>query len=157
MEKIEASGNNESFIQASADKNSLIMRKDQNFIEALGQAIQGLSYLSETDAVIQSFVGKTADSVNKETLLNQINQRVDAQIIEESFEDFFIKLTTTQGWFGEEERKMTEKFVKLQELLQQNLKDLKVFKIGKSEIDIYVVGLDSENVLTGIQTTAVET
>ncbi len=42
-------------------------------------------------------------------------------------------------------------------LLEANLRDLRVFKIGEIQIDIYVVGLDVENNLTGIQTKAVET
>ena len=37
------------------------------------------------------------------------------------------------------------------------MKDLKVFKVGQIELDIYVVGLDSQGVLTGITTKAVET
>jgi len=42
-------------------------------------------------------------------------------------------------------------------LLEKKLKELKVFKIGKIQLDIYVVGLDAESNLTGIQTKAVET
>ncbi len=40
---------------------------------------------------------------------------------------------------------------------EKNLRDLKVFKIGKIQIDVYVVGLDAEDNLLGIETKAVET
>ncbi len=40
----------------------------------------------------------------------------------------------------------------LREVLQDNLRELKVFKVGKVELDIYVVGLDENDVLLGIQT-----
>ncbi len=44
-----------------------------------------------------------------------------------------------------------------EELLENNLKGLKVFKIGKIQLDVYVVGIDAEGKLTGIKTNAVET
>ncbi len=40
---------------------------------------------------------------------------------------------------------------------EKNLRNLKVFKVGKIQLDIYVVGLDAENRLLGIKTKAVET
>jgi hypothetical protein len=41
--------------------------------------------------------------------------------------------------------------------LKENLRDLKVYRIGRIEIDIYVIGIDSQNNLMGIKTKAVET
>jgi hypothetical protein len=42
-------------------------------------------------------------------------------------------------------------------LLEENLADLTVFRIGSIRIDIYVVGLDADGNLAGIKTKAVET
>jgi hypothetical protein len=42
-------------------------------------------------------------------------------------------------------------------LLEGNLRDLRVFKVGRIELDIYVVGINSEGILMGIKTKAVET
>ena len=62
-----------------------------------------------------------------------------------------------QDWYGAEEKHNAERFARLQNLLEENLRDLKVFKIGRIEIDVYVVGLDQNNELIGIKTKAVET
>jgi Nuclease A inhibitor-like protein len=124
--------------------------------ELIAETVAGLKYISETDAEIIPFSHSRADSVNVETLLQQIG-KTDVKIEERSFDDFFAPLIKIQKWFSEDERKQTEKFVRLKELLQENLIEKKVFRVGKIEIDIYVVGLDKENILRGIQTKAVET
>ncbi|HEX8370238.1 MAG TPA: nuclease A inhibitor family protein [Pyrinomonadaceae bacterium] len=118
---------------------------------------EGLYYISETDAEIFPFAGAKADAVTKENLLSQTGNKPEATVEERDFTDFFTRLTKIQDWFGEEEKRTAAKFVRLKELLERNLKDLKVYKVGRIEIDIYVVGLDSESRLTGIKTKAVET
>jgi hypothetical protein len=125
--------------------------------QQLMETVRGLFYLSETDAEVYPFKGQATDSVTKENLLLQIGKTNDIKIEEKDFTEFFQPLIVIEDWYGEEERKMTEKFVRLKDLLQQNLRNLKVFRLGKKEIDIFVVGLDQENILRGIQTKAVET
>lgn len=127
------------------------------FAERVKKIVKGLYYISETDAKILPFFGEKTDSVSKENLLSQICKAVNSKVEERNFEDFFSHLIEVQEWFGEEEKESVQKFSQLKELLQENLKDLKVFRIGEIELDIYVVGLDSENLLTGIKTKSVET
>jgi hypothetical protein len=119
--------------------------------------VSGLYYISETDSEIFPFVGGKAGGVTKEIVLKQTKSEPDSEIEERNFEEFFSRLTKIEDWFGEEEIEAARKFAALKELLQKKLRDLKVFKIGQIELDIYAVGLDSENVLMGIKTKAVET
>lgn len=119
--------------------------------------VKDLYYISETDAEIEPFVGKNAESANKESLLSQTGAAADSKVEELNFDDFFLRLTEIQDWFGDEEKKSAAKFSQLKELLQKELKDLKIFKVGQIELDIYAVGLDSNSVLTGIKTKSVET
>lgn len=146
---------------AVREKEPLETLKGENlnagFIENLKSATEGLWYMSETDAEIKVFIGKKSDSVSKENLLEQIEISTETSIEENTFEDFFKNLTEIQDWFGDEEKATAVKFSELETLLEENLKDLKVFKVGQIEIDIYVVGLDSQNRLMGITTKAVET
>ena len=128
-----------------------------NLAEQIKEASDGLSYSSEIDAGISVFIGKQAASVNKETLLVQIKGAADLPIKEIDFAGFFVRLTEIQDWFGDEETKTANKFVRLKEILERNLRDLKVFKVGKTQLDVYVVGLEAENVLMGVKTEAVET
>lgn len=125
--------------------------------EQIKTASEGLYYISETDAEILPFTGSKADSVTKEEILRQTNNQADENVEEREFGEIFARLTKIQDWFGDEEKVTAEKFYALKNLLEKNLRDLKVFKIGSIDIDIYFVGLDAENNLTGIQTKAIET
>ena len=123
----------------------------------LKKVSEGLFFISETDAEILPFFGRQAQVVTKEEILKQSENAANAPVEERDFAGFFKRLTEIQDWFGDEEKATAQKFVELRDLLQRNLRDLKVFKIGKIQIDVYVVGLDAENNLLGIKTKAVET
>jgi hypothetical protein len=125
--------------------------------QQIKNAATDLWYISESDALILPFVGSQADAITKENLLNQIGQPSDSPVEERDFAELFGRLTEIQDWFGDEEKATAEKFGALKDLLEKNLKDLKVFKVGQIQLDIYVVGLDAEGNLAGIQTKAVET
>ena len=125
--------------------------------EQIKIAVKGLYYISETDAEILPFVGKQAKAVSKQEILSQIKKAADSTIEEKDFAGFFARLTEVQDWFGDEEKEIALKFMRLKELLEKNLRDLKVFKVGEIQLNVYVVGLDAEDNLLGIETKAVET
>lgn len=146
LKKAESVSNN-----ADAD-----LRKNE-LIEQIKSYAAGLYYISETDAEILPFIGEHTESVSKEVILNQTKNKPDELIGEKKIDEFFSRLTEIQDWFGDEEKKTAEKYLSLRKLLEKNLRDLKVFKVGKIQLDIYVVGIDAENRLLGIKTKAVET
>ena len=128
-----------------------------NLSEQIKTAATGLWYMSETDAEIIPFTGSKANSVTKENLLNQIEKPPDTPVEERDFEEIFARLMKIEDWFGDEEKATAAKFAALKDLLENNLTDLKVFKVGQIQLDVYFVGLDPQGNLAGIQTKAVET
>lgn len=153
----------ENGVSASSDAKSESQQSsgkkiaETSFIEELEHSVKDLWYISETDSEVKVFTGKKADSVTKEIFVAQNNFSAETNIEERDFADFFKNLTTIQDWYGDEEKETAAKFSTVEKLLEENLKDLKVFKVGQIELDIYVVGLNSQSVLTGITTKAVET
>lgn len=131
------------------------MPREDGFIEQIKTIVKDVFYISETDSEIFPFTGEQAASVSAGELQRQLGR--NAPVEERDFEDFFRRLTEMQEWFGDEETATANKFFELKEFLLKNLKDLKVFKVGNIEVDIYIVGLNSENVLAGVWTKAVET
>lgn len=125
--------------------------------EMIGDAVRGLSYTSETDAEITLFRGKTSKEIKRDEILALTNSAADAPIEEKDFASFFKRLTEVQDWYGDEEKEIVEKFLRLKAILENNLRDLTVFRIGKVKLKIYVVGLDEEDTVLGIETKAVET
>jgi len=126
-------------------------------VEKIKNAVQGLYYISETDAEILPFEGKKTEVVTKEELLSQTGNAGNLTVEEKDFAEFFARLTEIQDWFEDEEKETAQKFAQLKELLEKNLRDLKAFKVGKIQLDVYVVGLNNEGKLLGIKTKAVET
>lgn len=136
-------------------RNELKMEKDIfNSIKSLSE---GLYYMSETDAEILPFAAGKVSVLNKETFARQLGIKDESQIEERDFDAFFKRLTEIKDWFGDEEKATAERFQKLRDFLEQNLRSLKVFRVGRIEIDIYVLGLDDEGRIFGIKTQAVET
>lgn len=129
--------------------------EEKSFEKQIEEITKDLYYISETDSELFPFAGEKAEEVSVETILKQLGR--NAPVEERSFEDFFKRLTEIQEWFGDEETRAANQFSKLKDFLMKNLKDIKVFKIGKIEIDIYIVGLDRDGILKGVSTKAVET
>lgn len=141
-------------------KNVEFKNNERNYIdlyEQIKNASKGLYYVSETDAEIKPFVGTIAEGVSKQEILRQTNKPFDTPVEERNFDEIFERLTKIQDWYGEEEAEAATKFSDLRDLLEKNLTDLRVFKIGKIELDVYFVGLDPKGILAGIKTQAVET
>jgi hypothetical protein len=138
-------------------KNLTKSAPDERLAGQIRKAAKGLYYISETDAEIFAFAGTKTGAVTKENLLRQTGDKPDAPVEERDYAAFFTRLTKIEDWFGDEEKRAAAKFARLKELLESHLKDLKVFKVGRIEIDIYVVGLDAQGNLAGIKTKAVET
>ena len=69
---------------------------------------------------------------------------------------FFSKVTQSQSSHGEEENKGVEQYQSLVQWLKANLTDLRVYKIGDVNIDIYVAGRLNDKWLI-LRTKAVET
>ena len=136
--------------------------KDENRVakdlpEKLKKAVKNLFYISETDAEIQPFIGQPATAVTMNDILRQTEKSPSEKVEERDFEQFFERLTKIQDWFGDEEKEKAKKFAALRDLLTENLKDLKVFKVGNIELEIFIVGLDEQENLIGVKTKAVET
>lgn len=129
----------------------------ETLAEHIKNACEGLYYISETDAEIEPFVGQTSKSVTAAEILEQTDNAADSAVEERNFSDFFGRLTKTDDWFGDEEKANALKFISLKEVLEKNLRELKVFKVGKIRLDVYVVGLDENDKLLGIKSKAVET
>lgn len=117
----------------------------------------GLMYISETDAPVALYADARAATVTAGTILAQVNLPPDTPVEEMAPATFFARLTKIEPWQDGAQRENAKKFLELQRLLEENLRELKVFKVGRVRIDIYVVGLDADNDLVGIKTRSVET
>ena len=125
--------------------------------EKLRRASAELVYISETHADFSVFCGERTEIVSKTEVLRQTKNPPDAVAEEIDSADFFGRLTMLRDWYGTRQIENAGRFGELEKLLNENLKNLKVFKINEIQMDIYVLGLNSNNRLCGVKTKAVET
>jgi hypothetical protein len=124
---------------------------------SLSEASAGLIYISETDSGITPFEGGPAGAVTAAELLAHTGHAGDAPVEERGFEEIFARLTRVYEGADEEHIATAGRFAALKSVMEAGLRDLKVFKVGRINVDIYIVGLDAEGNLSGVQTKAVET
>lgn len=132
-------------------------KKSDALFKRIEQACEGLIYISETDAPVTAFAGDQTPDITSETILRQTGRDANEHIEEAPFHEVFGRLTAHKDWHGEREIERAKKFLELKKLLEENLRDLKVFRIGTIQLAIYAVGIDKGGYLMGVTTRAVET
>jgi hypothetical protein len=128
---------------------------DKNLVGKITALTKGLVYVSETDSDVQAFFAGPVRDDDIRSAITQLNPRTPVEEI--SFEDFLRRLSTEQDWYGREEKKRAGQFARLKELLMENLRGLKVLKVGHIQKTIYVAGVSRDQNLIGIKMDAVET
>ncbi len=127
-------------------------------LDRLEKAIENLTYISETDSEIVAF---STDGKNGEApfgnLIAELGLPSDSPVVEREFGQFFGRLTRVFEGANERAKLSAERFAKLRELLDRNLKDIRVIVIGTVRVTIVVAGYDIEGAFTGVRTSAVET
>ena len=128
-----------------------------DLITQLQQATDGLLFPSETDAPIYVFVWHDKAPFSPQALVMHRGYRSTTPIQETSIDRFFRPVTTPRAWHGPEEQERVRRFTALRDLLQAELSDATVYKIGTGAIDVYVVGREANGNYLGITTHVVET
>jgi len=116
--------------------------KESDLEKELAAACRGLVYISETDSTVEPFFVKKPQIPKGEEII---------------FDRFFERLTAKRDWHTVAESENAEGFAKLQSVLETELKDLHVYKIGKVQLEIVVVGRDKKGEFAGVRMKAVET
>ncbi|MGQ0541419.1 MAG: nuclease A inhibitor family protein [Blastocatellia bacterium] len=138
-------------------KGSLQKEKTKAFETRLIKECKGLIYPSETDGTFEPFFGGEAKKGLREVLRKAPGSDSKTKIEEVEFDKFFESLITEKDWFTAGQRKMAKRFAKLRDLMESELKEIKVFRVGRIRIEIYIVGIDKTGMIMGVKTFAVET
>lgn len=127
-------------------------------LDALKQATQGLTYQSETDAPFHAFAWDGGgDKLTRDVVLKLSGHKPKSKVEEVSLDDFFGDLTADQDWYGAEEKATAQKYRDLLRTVKEQLSGARVFKVGKVNKDVYIVGKMRDGAWAGVQTKAVET
>jgi hypothetical protein len=122
--------------------------------DRLTKLSEGLLFPSESEYPLEPFTWKSA-TLNRKTILTQAGKLAKTPIEAIALEDFFATVVTDQDWFEDEDREIAQRFRDLQTAIA-TLENVQVFRLGKVEIDVYIVGAIGQD-LVGLKTTVIET
>jgi Nuclease A inhibitor-like protein len=133
------------------------MKSDDQLIEELKKATEGLLFMSESDYPFETICWKGLLEVSTEFLRTQAELSVDAPVETISLDDFFQVAASDAEWRSTESRQAALKYRKLIALLKENLDNVKVYKLGRVNMPVYIVGQSKTGNWLGISTRVVET
>jgi hypothetical protein len=133
------------------------MTKDE-FLRELNKKIDGLYFPSESDFPFETVVWEnlSSDLFNTEMWLEHIGLPANSPLENMSIDYLFRNLSVEQAWHDDVQKEQVATFKALQEFLQANLAELTVYRVGRIEITIFIVGKFGNDVI-GLKTQAVET
>jgi len=123
----------------------------------LKQASEDLLFLSESDAPFEVVRWPAQGQLTPAKLLQLTNHPPDAPVEVVNVEEFFAIATQAENWHDEEEREIVQRFQNLVSVLKQNLSNIQVYRVGKINIDAYIVGVTPSGHCMGLSTQLVET
>jgi hypothetical protein len=125
----------------------------------LKEASKGLTFQSEADYPVEPFlIGESpAGPITPALLLKAMGHKSSTPVKTEELRRFFEPATLEQDWHNDTERETVRRFQNLVKVLTENLDAVQVFKLGKTESDVYVVGRTRSGDLAGVKTRVVET
>jgi hypothetical protein len=138
-------------------KEGVVKESDAALSGRLKSLTEGLSYQSESDYAVEPYAREADKGAPSAEEFAKGREGEDAAVRELNFDSFFGNYTDEQDWWGEEERAVAAKFQALVKFLKENLSDVKVYRVGGVEADVYVVGRTASGDYAGVKTKVVET
>lgn len=125
----------------------------------LYQYSQDLLWMSESDYPFVVFLWELEEEIelNIPTFLELIKKPPDTSIKSLIFESFFEKAVTPKDWHDERKEEEVKRYQNLVVVLEECLRDLRVYKVGEVTVDVYIVGTTPSGDLAGLSTVAIET
>ncbi|WGV23664.1 nuclease A inhibitor family protein [Halotia branconii] len=127
--------------------------------EKLNQATNGLLMMSESEYPFAVFLrsNQAQEPLTNQKLLQLTGHPPETSIETVELNYFFRNHAQEKEWYDETQKQNVPKFQSLVKTLKNNLTDIQVYRIGITNIDVYIVGKTPSGDLAGISTKVVET
>lgn len=133
------------------------MKSDQGIIEELKQLTEGLLWMSESDYPFETILWEGLPEISAQFLRSLSGQAEDAPVEIVSVDEFFRVAMSEESSRTEESRRDAKKYRRVVQTLKDNLDEVKVYRVGKINIPVYVVGRNQTGNWLGISSRVVET
>ncbi|WP_392532928.1 nuclease A inhibitor family protein [Nostoc sp. C117] len=126
--------------------------------EKLKQSSVNLLMMSESDYPFEVICWTSeAHNLTTQKLLQLTNHPQDSQVEEVELDYLFRNCAYEKDWHDEQQKQNVTKFQTLLETLKNNLNEIKVYRIGTINIDVYIIGKTPSGDLAGLSTKLIET
>lgn len=126
----------------------------QNTQLNLEHAAKGLLMMSESDYPFTYF--DTEEKEVDENLILKLTQKPAGTLIEKTDIDFLLRnLTTTAS--GSVNQATADKFTNLASQLKKELTEVVVYRVGEVEIEVLIIGKQTDGYVAGMRTKLIET
>lgn len=131
------------------------MQNEQEVIERLREATKGLLFMSDSDYPFE--IVSWDQEVTPEFLRQQAAAEPDAPLEEQTVADFFSVAAGEQERKAESAIATAKQYQALIQLLKDNLADVRVCRVGRINMVVYVLGRSTSGKMIGVSTRIVET
>ncbi|MDY6897934.1 MAG: nuclease A inhibitor family protein [Cyanobacteriota bacterium] len=129
---------------------------DNELIERLKQKSDGLLWQSESDYPFEVIYWSNVDNINAR-LLQLTDCTLETTIEVRELDKFFSQATAESDWYNDEEMAECKRYRELVNLLKTHLTDIKVYRVGETEINYYILGKTESGSIAGLSTISIET
>ncbi|WP_437736108.1 nuclease A inhibitor family protein [Sorangium sp. So ce1335] len=128
----------------------------EELLAALQEAAQDLLFPSESDHPLQP-ARWGVDASSPAALLAAEGLAADTAVEVTTVDDFFAPVLEAPEEAGEAALAAAGRYQRLVDLLERHLTDLRVYRVGRVDIDVHVVGRHPSGAWLGLKTKVVET
>lgn len=129
---------------------------EQELINQLSQASEGLLWQSESDYPFQTVEMKDVGDI-KSKLLELTDCPADTAVEVKKLDSFFSQATQEKDWYNDEEMLMCKRYQALVNLLKTHFTNIKVYRVGETCVNCYILGKTKSGAIAGLSTISVET
>jgi Nuclease A inhibitor-like protein len=131
--------------------------ESNQLLQQLQTLSKELLYPSESDYPLEFFdASQLFQERTVSTILQELGLDEQTKVVEQDVEAFFKPVTTIQDWFEEEEKTQVQAFGELKSLLELHSSDIQIFKIGETEVQVYLMAIVNAIDVIGMKTTVIE-
>jgi hypothetical protein len=131
-------------------------------IASLKSLVEGLSWMSESDYPFEvASLPELSASPTAETLLQLTGDRTDpvteCPVTEMSVQEFFAPVIASAPQDGDGDNETMQRFQALVRWINEHLSEVRVYRIGEIEIEVYIIGKTELGDWINLSTRMVET
>ncbi|MFL6208781.1 MAG: nuclease A inhibitor family protein [Pyrinomonadaceae bacterium] len=133
------------------------MLSDDQLLAELIRATDGLLFMSESDHPFTPVRWSGATELTPATIRHLTGHDEAAPVETRSVDDLFRVAAAEPAWKSAPALETARRYQQLLRLLNEQLTDLRVYRIGRVSLDVYIIGRSAAGNWLGLRTHIIET